>query len=76
MPKEEHIQMNGVAGEVLPDSRFPVTLDNGHELLAYSAGKMCMHRTRIVAGVGRPHRRRAAVAWPAIAGSRLACPWT
>lgn len=50
MPKEEHIEMNGVVGEVLPDSRFRVTLDNGHELLAYSAGKMRKHHIRILAG--------------------------
>lgn len=50
MAKEEHIEMNGVVGEVLPDSRFRVTLDNGHELLAYSAGKMRKHHIRILAG--------------------------
>jgi translation initiation factor IF-1 len=50
MAKEEHIEMNGVVGEVLPDSRFRVTLDNGHQLLAYSAGKMRKHHIRILAG--------------------------
>jgi len=50
MAKEEHLEMNGVVGEVLPDSRYRVTLDNGHELLAYSAGKMRKHRIRILAG--------------------------
>ena len=29
MAKEELIGMNGVVAEVLPDSRFRVTLDNG-----------------------------------------------
>jgi len=43
MAKEEHLEMNGVVSEVLPDSRFRVTLDNGHELVAYSAGKMRKH---------------------------------
>ncbi len=42
--------MNGVVSEVLPDSRFRVTLDNGHELVAYSAGKMRKHHIRILAG--------------------------
>ena len=42
--------MNGVVREVLPDSRFRVTLDNGHELVAYSAGKMRKHHIRILAG--------------------------
>jgi len=35
---------------VLPDSRFRVTLDNGHQLIAHSGGKMRKHRIRIVAG--------------------------
>jgi len=50
MAKEEHIEMSGVVREVLPDSRFRVTLDNGHELIAYSAGKMRKHHIRILAG--------------------------
>ena len=50
MAKEEHIEMGGVVSEVLPDSRFRVTLDNGHELIAYSAGKMRKHHIRILAG--------------------------
>jgi translation initiation factor IF-1 len=35
---------------VLPDARFRVTLDNGHKLVAYSAGKMRKHHIRIIAG--------------------------
>lgn len=50
MAKEEHLEMNGVVSEVLPDSRFRVTLDNGHQLVAYSAGKMRKHHIRILAG--------------------------
>lgn len=50
MAKEELIEMNGVVDEVLPDSRFRVTLDNGHGLVAYSAGKMRKHHIRIIAG--------------------------
>jgi translation initiation factor IF-1 len=42
--------MHGVVAEVLPDSRYRVTLDNGHSLVAYSAGKMRKHRIRIIAG--------------------------
>lgn len=42
--------MNGVVDEVLPDSRYRVTLDNGHPLIAYSAGRMRKHRIRILAG--------------------------
>lgn len=50
MAKEELIEMNGVVDEVLPDSRYRVTLDNGHILLAYSAGKMRKNHIRILAG--------------------------
>jgi len=50
MAKEELIEMNGVVMEVLPDSRYRVTLDNGHNLVAYSAGKMRKHHIRILAG--------------------------
>lgn len=50
MAKEELIEMNGIVAEVLPDSRFRVTLDNGHQLVAYTAGKMRKHHIRILAG--------------------------
>jgi translation initiation factor IF-1 len=50
MAKEELIEMSGVVQEVLPDSRFRVTLDNGHKLIAYTSGKMRKHRIRILAG--------------------------
>jgi translation initiation factor IF-1 len=50
MAKEELLEMNGVVNEVLPDSRYRVTLDNGHSLVAYSAGKMRKHHIRILAG--------------------------
>ena len=42
--------MRGVVDEVLPDSRYRVTLENGHQLVAYSAGKMRKHHIRILAG--------------------------
>ena len=50
MAKEELLEMNGVVAEVMPDSRYRVTLDNGHDLIAYSAGKMRKHHIRIIAG--------------------------
>ncbi len=50
MAKEELLEMNGVVDEVLPDSRFRVTLENGHVLVAYSAGKMRKNHIRIIAG--------------------------
>src|SRR5512134_3829533 len=50
MAKEAVLEMNGVVAEVLPDARYRVTLDNGHDLVAYSAGKMRKHHIRIIAG--------------------------
>jgi translation initiation factor IF-1 len=50
MAKEEVLEMNGVVADVLPDSRYRVTLDNGHDLVAYSAGKMRKNHIRIIAG--------------------------
>jgi translation initiation factor IF-1 len=50
MSKEEMLEMKCVVNEVLPDSRYRVTLENGHGLIAYTAGKMRMHHIRILAG--------------------------
>ena len=50
MAKEELLEMQGVVQEVLPDSRFLVTMENGHSLVAYTAGKMRKHHIRIIAG--------------------------
>ena len=50
MAKEELIEMQGRVDEVLPDARFRVTLENGHQLVAYAGGKMRKHRIRVLAG--------------------------
>ena len=50
MAKEELLEMQGTVSEVLPDSRFQIVLDNGHSLVAYTAGKMRKHHIRIIAG--------------------------
>ncbi len=50
MAKEDMIEMQGLVNEVLPDTRFRVSLDNGHTIIAYMAGKMRKHRIRILAG--------------------------
>jgi len=50
MAKEELIEMDGVVAEVLPDSRYRVTLDNGVAVAAYASGKMRKHHIRILAG--------------------------
>ncbi|WP_018913170.1 translation initiation factor IF-1 [Thiomonas sp. FB-6] len=50
MAKEELIEMRGAVDEVLPDSRYRVTLENGHVVVAYTGGKMRKHHIRILAG--------------------------
>ena len=50
MAKEEVLETNGVVADVLPDSRYRVTLENGHQLIAYTAGKMRKHHIRIIQG--------------------------
>ena len=50
MAKEDTIDMEGVVDEVLPDTKFRITLDNGHPIIAYLSGKMRKHRIRILAG--------------------------
>jgi translation initiation factor IF-1 len=48
--KEDLIEMDGVVKEVLPNATFRVELDNGHEVLAHTAGKMRKFRIRVLAG--------------------------
>ena len=50
MAKEELIEMAGLVLEVLPDSRFLVKMENGHQIIAYTAGKMRKNHIRIIAG--------------------------
>ena len=42
--------MQGVVEDVLPDGRFRVTLENGHVMIAYTAGKMKKNHIRILLG--------------------------
>ena len=50
MAKEELIEMSGIVNEILPDLRCRVTLENGHQLVAYTCGKMRKNHIRILAG--------------------------
>jgi translation initiation factor IF-1 len=50
MAKEEMLEFEGVVAEVLPDARCRVTLENGHEVIAYTSGRMKKNRIRILAG--------------------------
>ncbi len=48
--KEEKIKVEGTVTEALPGTQFKVLLDNGHEVLAYPAGKMRKYYIRILLG--------------------------
>ena len=50
MPKEDSIEFQGVVMELLPNAMFKVKLDNEHEILAHSSGKMRKNRIRVLAG--------------------------
>ena len=50
MAKEALLEMEGVVTQELPDSRYRVTLDNGHTVMAHVSGKMRKHRIRILPG--------------------------
>lgn len=50
MAKEEPIEVEAVVKEALPNARFRVELEGGHEILAYVSGKMRMHWIRILPG--------------------------
>src|SRR5215469_1022818 len=50
MAKEELIQFEGLVTEILPDARYRVQLDTGHEIVAYTAGKMKKNRIKTLAG--------------------------
>lgn len=50
MAKEELIEFKGVVTEILPNAMFRVKLENEHEILAHTAGKMRKNRIRVLAG--------------------------
>ena len=48
MPKEGSIEFQGVVLELLPNAMFKVKLENDHEILAHSSGKMRKNRIQSV----------------------------
>ena len=44
------LEMEGTIVEVLPNETFKVELENGHNVICYTAGKMRKFRIRLVAG--------------------------
>ncbi|MCC6954687.1 MAG: translation initiation factor IF-1 [Deltaproteobacteria bacterium] len=50
MTKEDYLELNGVVKECFPNTTFRVECENGHELLAYLAGKMRKFYIRVLPG--------------------------
>ena len=50
MSKEDAIEFQGVVSELLPNAMFKVKLDNDHEVIAHTSGKMRKNRIRVLAG--------------------------
>ena len=50
MSKEDAIEFQGVVSDLLPNAMFKVKLDNDHEVIAHTSGKMRKNRIRVLAG--------------------------
>ncbi|WP_138379010.1 translation initiation factor IF-1 [Luteithermobacter gelatinilyticus] len=50
MAKEDLLELRGTVTELLPNAMFRVKLENDHEVLAHTAGKMRKNRIRVLAG--------------------------
>ena len=50
MAREDHIEMEGVVVDTLPNTMFRVELENGHVVTAHISGKMRKHYIRILTG--------------------------
>ncbi len=50
MGKEELLELEGSIDELLPNATFRVTLENGHQIIAHTAGKMRKNRIRVLKG--------------------------
>jgi len=48
--QEEKIIKEGIVTEALPSLSFHVKLDDGKEILAFLAGRMRIHRIRVLVG--------------------------
>ena len=50
MSKQDFLQLKGKVKELLPNAMFKVTLENKHEILAHTAGRLKKNRIRILNG--------------------------
>ena len=49
--KQETLEFKGKVTELLPNAMFRVKLENNHEILAHTAGKLRKNRIRVLAGI-------------------------
>jgi translation initiation factor IF-1 len=47
---DDTFEVDGEITDVLPNQMFKVKLENGHQITAYTGGKMRQFRIRLVAG--------------------------
>ena len=50
MAKDELLEFAGTVMELLPNATFRIELENGHEIIGHTAGKMRKNRIRVLAG--------------------------
>ena len=50
MSKQDFLELKGKVTELLPNAMFRVKLENGHEVLAHTAGKLRKNRIRVLQG--------------------------
>ncbi len=50
MSKQDFLELKGKVTELLPNAMFRVKLENGHEVLAHTAGKLRKNRIRVLTG--------------------------
>ena len=50
MAKDDAVELDGIVKECFPNTMFRVECENGHELLAYPAGKMRKYYIKVLPG--------------------------
>lgn len=50
MPREDAIEVEGVVTKALSNAQFSVSMQNGHNIIAYPAGKMRKFFIKIIPG--------------------------
>ena len=50
MTKQDFLEFKGKVTELLPNAMFRVKLENDHEVLAHTAGKLKKNRIRVLTG--------------------------